>query len=969
MTTIRVDGRDYQVAPDQNLLQACLAAGLDLPYFCWHPALGSVGACRQCAVKQFSGDDDRSGRLVMACMTPAADGARISIADAEAVAFRRSVIEWLMTNHPHDCPVCPEGGECHLQDMTHMSGHVYRRYRFNKRTHRNQDLGPFLTHEMNRCIACYRCVRFYRDYAGGRDLDVHATHNAVYFGRHTDGTLENEFSGNLAEVCPTGVFTDKTLSAVYVRKWDMEAAPSVCVHCALGCNTIANARAGELRRILNRYNGEVNRYFICDRGRFGHGFVNAASRLRDPLLAHGDSAQVSSAEAALDEFASALRRGEVIGIGSPRASLEANFALRELVGHERFHAGVSDREHRLLALALDILRAAPESIASLREVEACDATLVLGEDVCDTAPRLALALRQAARQKSIAAAAAQRVPAWDDAPVRELEHDNRSALIVATPLPTRLDDIATRSVRAAPDDIARLGFAVAHAIDAHAPAVANLCAEMQDAAARIAQQLTGAARPLIVSGVALGSEALLRALAAVVRALRASGREARIVLALPECNSLGLTLMRGAPLGAALDALCARRAHTVVVLENDLFRRADPARVAAALAGAQHVIALDHTLHETVRHARIVLPAASFAESDGTLVNNEGRAQRFFQLILPQDEVTESWRWLDRAAAAASGGAPRWRTLDDVIAALGGAMPELAPIVQAAPGARFRIVNLPVRSAPHRYSGRTALNADRSVHEPITQRNPDAPFSNSMEGYYGPMPGALYPFYRAPAWNSVQALNKFQQEVGGPLVGGDPGVRLIVPHRGASVGAGSGVGATGVTGSRPGEHGGRSDTQPLAAVQNGSRVASEPVGGERGTDPSGCAQDTEASGATGHPAAIPLAFARRDGEWLVIARYPIFGAEELSARAPVMASRIENARVALGAEDAERLGVRAQEYVELEHEGRRHRLEVEIAPQLVCGLAVVTAGLPGLAWMPLPAWMTIRRARDAQAPR
>ena len=104
----------------------------------------------------------------MACMTPAADGTRISIADPEAAAFRASVIEWLMTNHPHDCPVCEEGGECHLQDMTVMTGHAYRRYRFTKRTHRNQYLGPFINHEMNRCIACYRCVRFYRDYAGGR---------------------------------------------------------------------------------------------------------------------------------------------------------------------------------------------------------------------------------------------------------------------------------------------------------------------------------------------------------------------------------------------------------------------------------------------------------------------------------------------------------------------------------------------------------------------------------------------------------------------------------------------------------------------------------------------------------------------------------------------------------------------------------------------------------------------------------
>ena len=321
MTHFLVDGKTYTAKPDDNVLQACIGAGLDLPYFCWHPALGSVGACRQCAVKQYAGADDATGTMVMACMTPLAEGARFSLADPQAVSFRASVIEWLMINHPHDCPVCEEGGECHLQDMTMMTGHAYRRYRFSKRTHRNQNLGPFIKHEMNRCIACYRCTRFYRDYAGGRDLDVFAAHDHVYFGRHADGALESEFAGNLAEICPTGVFTDKTFSARFARKWDMRGAPSICVHCGVGCNTTVNERAGEVRRIVNRYNGSVNGYFLCDRGRFGHGFVGAPSRIRTPLArgADGKPAALSSKDA-IASFAAMLRAGgRIIGIGSPRA--------------------------------------------------------------------------------------------------------------------------------------------------------------------------------------------------------------------------------------------------------------------------------------------------------------------------------------------------------------------------------------------------------------------------------------------------------------------------------------------------------------------------------------------------------------------------------------------------------------------------------------------------------------------------
>jgi NADH-quinone oxidoreductase subunit G len=160
MPTIYIEGLPYEAKEGQNLLHVCLSLGFNIPYFCWHPAMGSVGACRLCAVKLFKDENDHTGKIVMACLTPAKDGTRISIEDPEVKRFRARMIELLMNNHPHDCPVCDEGGECHLQDMTTMTGHTYRRFRFKKRTYRNQDLGPFIRHEMNRCIHCYRCIRF-----------------------------------------------------------------------------------------------------------------------------------------------------------------------------------------------------------------------------------------------------------------------------------------------------------------------------------------------------------------------------------------------------------------------------------------------------------------------------------------------------------------------------------------------------------------------------------------------------------------------------------------------------------------------------------------------------------------------------------------------------------------------------------------------------------------------------------------
>src|ERR1700686_2627897 len=496
VATVYIDDKPRQANPKQNLLHACLSLGFDLPYFCWHPALGSVGACRQCAVKQFRNDQDTAGKLVMACMTPAADGTRISIADPEAAGFRAAVIQGLMQNHPHDCPVCDEGGECHLQDMTVMTGHRLRTYSFGKRTFRNQYLGPLVNHEMNRCIQCQRCVRFYREYAGGTDLNAFHLRDTIYFGRHEDGVLENEFSGNLVEICPTGVFTDATLKHHYARKWDLQMAPSICVHCGVGCNTTAAERYGTLRRIVNRYNHEVNGYFLCDRGRFGYEFVESDQRIRHPLV-EGRTATTSEA---LERFGAMLREGKVLGIGSPRASLESNYALRTLVGPVRFFAGTSDQELQLLSTMLRILLEGPARSPSLNEVEHSDAVFVLGEDVTNVAPIMALRLRQAVRQAPMQIAEKLHIPEWLDHAVREAVQDAKGPLFIASTYSTKLDDIAAATYHAAPDDLARLGFAVAHAIDPNAPEVTALLPELEKMAADIASALLGAHHPLVVSG-------------------------------------------------------------------------------------------------------------------------------------------------------------------------------------------------------------------------------------------------------------------------------------------------------------------------------------------------------------------------------------------------------------------------------------------------------------------------------------
>ena len=911
MATIHVDGKQYTVDGADNLLQACLSLGLDIPYFCWHPALGSVGACRQCAVKQYKDANDTNGRIVMSCMTPASDGTYISISDEESKQFRESVVEWLMSNHPHDCPVCEEGGHCHLQDMTVMTGHAARRYRFTKRTHNNQDLGPFIGHEMNRCISCYRCVRYYKDYAGGTDLGVYGSASKVYFGRAEDGVLESEFSGNLTEVCPTGVFTDKTHSERYNRKWDMQFAPSVCQGCSLGCNISPGERYGEIRRIENRYNGSVNHYFLCDRGRFGYGFVNRSDRPRQPMIKReGALVAVSTPDARLNAANLLKTANGVIGIGSPRASLESNFALRELVGAANFFDGHATAEGALVRRVAEVLRTGPVPAASLRDIESADAAFVLGEDVMNTAPRVGLALRQVARGKATELAADKHIPEWQAIALADIGQHAKYPVFIASTAATRIDDIAKSTLRAAPADLARLGYAVANLIDPASPAVADLDAVTAAQAREIADTLLAAKKAVIVSGTGSGSESVINAAANVAWALHAKGRKVELVFAVPEVNSLGLTLMEARPLEEAFAQIEAGRADTLVVLENDLYQRADATRLDALLAKTRLVV-VDHQMTATAAKAEVLLSAGSFAEADGTVVNNEGRAQRYFQVYdaayyKPDTQIRESWNWLHALRAAKLGTEATWTVLDEATAETAAALPVLAGIVNAAPSAKFRIGGLKIAREPHRYSGRTAMRANLSVHEPRQPQDADTALAFSMEGHNGVQagdrPAALTPFAWAPGWNSPSAWNKFQDEVGGHSKGGDAGVRLIEPAANAP---------------------------SVPAYAN-------------------------------H---VPAAFVPRSNEWQLLSLAHIFGSDELSAKAAPVQTRIPAAYVALNPDDAAALGGPCS-FVDVLLDGSAARLPLQVKADLPRG----TVGLPQLPGAPFAvagSWVKLAAVRTA----
>ena len=783
--------------------------------------------------------------------------------------------------------------------MTVMTGHTYRRTRFKKRTYSNQYLGPFVNHEMNRCIQCYRCVRFYQDYAGGHDFNVLACHDQVYFGRARDGILESEFSWNLIELCPTGVFTDKPLKGHYTRKWDLQTAPSVCVHCGLGCNTIPGERYGMLRRVHVRYHGEVNGYFLCDRGRFGYRFVNGEQRIKEPFFSQTAKQKAGQDPSNREMLAARLSDllyfgARVIGIGSPRASLEANFVLRALVGPDRFCAGLPEKDLQLISLMIDILRKGPARSASLHETETCDAVLVLGEDITNTAPMLDLSLRQSVRQKPMRLSDSLKIPRWHDYAVRDALQRDTGPLFIAAPADTKLDEIAAGTFHGVPDEIARLGFAVAHEIDGESGDVKNLSPDVQTLAKKIAGSLVQAEKPLIVSGMGCGSEAVVKAAANIAWALCNKGRMAGLCFTVPECNTIGLGLIGGGSLEAAFKEVAMGRVDTAVILDNDLYRRQDKKKVDKFFERLPHAVVIDSVRTRTTSKAEVLLPSGTYAETDGTLVNNEGRAQRSFKVMQPAASVKESWRWIrDMMIVAERPEADKWKIFEDITNAISESLPLFKPLSGTAPPAGFRIAGMKVPRQPHRYSGRTSMHSNVGVHEPEPPQDPDSPLSFSMEGYEGIPPSSLIPRFWFPGWNSMQAVNKFQSEVGGPLHGGDPGVRLIEP---------------------------------------GGNVESTYFG------------------------QMPDAFVSRTGALLILALYHIFGSEELSVLDAEIAGLAPKPYLGLGTGDTEELKVEEGEEIELVLDSAVLRLPVRRISDLAKGTAGLPAGIPGLEGIVLPAW-------------
>jgi NADH-quinone oxidoreductase subunit G len=612
MPKLTIDEREIEVPPGTKVIEAAARLGIMIPRFCYHPALGSVGACRVCAVSFREGPVKG---IQMSCMIDAQDGMRVTTTDPESVEFRRFIIECLMLHHPHDCPVCDEGGHCLLQDMTESSGHGIRRYRGPKRTYVDQDLGPLVEHEMNRCIHCYRCSRFYQEVSGYRDLGALGIGNRTYFGRVQSGTLESPFSGNLTDICPTGVYTDKP-SRYFGRRWDYQRSPTVCINCSIGCNLVTSVRYRRVARQEARFNPAVNGWFICDRGRYGFQYASLADRPHQARVLSeraGMNEAIAHARDGLQAIAAASGASAVALIGSARSSLET---LAAATAAARTHGwrgpavfaddGVADGTAAAVA-ALE-----PDLAVSLREIEQADVVLVVGADPLGEAPMLALALRQAAR-------AGAEVVVIDPRPVRlPCAH-----LHIPIP-PAGIPEVFGRFLRAG---VSAQGLTGA-AAEFHAslpPERGRTPEPVRAAAARLA----AGRRPVVVCGTDLAVPGLADLAADAARLLRAAQKQAGLYYVLPGANAaaaamLGLRESVRSVLQAAADGAV----RALVIVESDpLGGVPDRALVEAALARVEFLIVIDYLDSATSRRARVLLPSQTVYESGGVFINHEGRLQ------------------------------------------------------------------------------------------------------------------------------------------------------------------------------------------------------------------------------------------------------------------------------------------------------------------------------------------------------
>lgn len=323
--TITVEGRQVTVPAGTSILEAAKAAGVLIPHYCYHPGLPVAGVCRMCLVEV-----EKAPKLAPACATAAADGQVINVYSDKALEARKGVLEMLLINHPLDCPICDQAGECELQDYTFQEGRAEGRYREPKRFNPVEDFGGDVVYVANRCILCTRCVRFMEDVAHDPVLNVSERGDRALIGKFEGEDLTHPWAGNVIDLCPVGALLSKD-SLNKARAWEMDRTASVCPNCSQGCNMMVETRDNVVVRLRPRPNDDVNKFFMCDHGRLNYRWLNRQDRVDVPHVRNGNGMGPTDFDGALIAAAQALKGKRAFVLASPTLSNEALYLLSRLV--------------------------------------------------------------------------------------------------------------------------------------------------------------------------------------------------------------------------------------------------------------------------------------------------------------------------------------------------------------------------------------------------------------------------------------------------------------------------------------------------------------------------------------------------------------------------------------------------------------------------------------------------------------
>ncbi len=639
MLNIEIDGKPLEVEHGSTIIDAADAVGIAIPRFCYHKKLSVAANCRMCLVQV-----EKFNKPLPACATPVADGMKIYTRSKSAVEAQQSVMEFLLINHPLDCPICDQGGECDLQDIAVAYGASGSRYTEEKRVVFNKNIGPLVSTDMTRCIQCTRCVRFLKEVGGMQELGLVNRGEHAEITAYVDQSVNSELSGNIIDLCPVGALTSKPFR-YSARSWELVRRPSIAPHDGLGSHIEVHVKDNKVMRVLPREKESINECWLSDRDRFSYEGLNSPDRLKVPMIKHNGQWQETDWKTALEFAAGQLKDitkeygGEALGVlVSPNSTMEEGYLIKQLA--EGLGSGNIDYRLRQTDFRLDGKRTGtPWMGCNIQEIEELDRILLIGSNLRNEHPLLAQRIRKAVANGAELCI----VSPLDNDPLMDIAHK----VIVR---PNDMVNVLGQILKAM-SGLQKLSLCLP-------PTLNTLLEEIQvrPNTQQIAECLAGISEELILIapkvGIFLGNMALsdprfteMYSMAEAIGGI--TGAKGGILP--PAANSTGMHLMGVMPSATGMHARAMievpRKAYLLLNIEPELDCQ-HAALASDAMAKAECVIALTAYKSAALDNADILLPIAPFTETSGTFMSMEGRVQSFQAVTRPLGEARPGWKVL-----------------------------------------------------------------------------------------------------------------------------------------------------------------------------------------------------------------------------------------------------------------------------------------------------------------------------------